>query len=188
MSVHVASVSGADVLSAAVVWRNIAVADRIKRLDLMIAALDAYHRLHKGARSPRELEAELRERTLDVGLIAVPWRQNPEHVAAYDRGDLVVLKQCAKSTYGIYDEGGPERPLVRDEIAEADLAADYVCISCRPRAQVEAERATFSDTAEQNAARLAEAGDVIMLAEAKAKAEAEEAKAEADEPLSLIHI
>jgi len=60
------------------VWSNLDKIDNYYRLDVATLIVMSYYKLHEGKKTPRDLELELIEHNLNIGLIAVEWEKN-EH-------------------------------------------------------------------------------------------------------------
>ena len=153
LTVAAKTVPDEDVLTEETVWANLAFADQmatqkilgVHPVMVMGAAALAYYALYP-EKNPADLERAFRERNFDSGLIAVRWRDDEKLRPAVERGDVVV------------------RPVLRgDRKADLQAAAPseyYVLYSIRPREFAEKELGTHATSAEQNLARLEEAGDL----------------------------
>ena len=130
------------------VWHNITEIDRVNRVEWMAVVINTYYQLHGNKVSPQQLEKELRERGLKVGLIAVPWESDYSTIGYWKNtnGRLVKWKDMHDYESVLLDQS----------------VKDMIIISCRPRQAVIEETLCHSSSMEENYEKLEEAGDWIL--------------------------
>lgn len=128
------------------IWANIEAIDKLNKLDWMMCAFASYFKLLPD-KSPRDLELELREHNLKVGLIAINAETDEEYSKAYDltKGKIVQNKY------------------LDDKDNHDDHLTNYVWIvSCRPREDVLKETLMYHDSYEANLNLLEDCGQYIL--------------------------
>lgn len=139
------------------IWHNIREIDSINNLQLMGMIISSYYKFHNHTKSPRDLENELREHNLNVGLIAVEWEKDDYYKNVVDKDVGVIIK---RKDLGNYDK--PPKTS-KSDVATKHLSKYVIFISCRPREYVIKETLTHSSSMEENLDKLEEAGDLLSF-------------------------
>ena len=139
------------------VWSNLAKIDNYNRLDVAMLIVNSYYKLHEGKKTPRDLELELREHNLNIGLIAVEWEKNAQYKKLIDEGKGLIIKRKCMNLY----QG--DNKMTKDNVVEEHLSKYVIFISCRPREYVIKETLTYSSSMEENLEKLEDAGEFIVL-------------------------
>ena len=139
------------------IWHNIGEIDQLNSLQLMGLVICSYYKFHNNTKTPRDLENELREHNLNVGLIAVEWEKDEYYKNVVDKGVGVIIK---RKDLGNYDK--PPKTS-KSDVDTNHLAKYVIFISCRPREYVIKETLTHSSSMEENLDKLAEAGDLFCF-------------------------
>ena len=136
-------------------WENIKNCDRHNSLQQMIMVIPMYYKFEGNEnKTPRDLEMEMRERGLNVGLIACDPLKDPSIKKAMENNSLKVIK----SRYA-YKKGSVN---LRNTTEEHN-AKYNVIVSCRPREYVIKETLEHSSSMEENLEKLEEGGELVSI-------------------------
>lgn len=141
-------------------WKNMKTIDTYYDLGLTMMLIEAYFSLEENkGKSGRDLEIEIREHNLNMGLIAVKNSYNPTIQGLLDSGEgIIVNRKKAKEYYQLNKEN--------KKIDESYFHSDYHMIySCRPRDSVIKETLEHHRTLRDNLELLDDAGFMVKKSE-----------------------
>ena len=136
------------------VWNNIKSVDKLNKLDLMALIIQSYYKLYP-EKTPHDLEKELRDNNLNVGLIAVKWDKLEQYTELIKQNKGLILKKASIPKY----KGTQFNSSL--DVDPCDLSKYVTFISCRPRDLVIEETLSHHKTMENNLEKLVEAGDFV---------------------------
>ena len=136
-----------------IVWYNIKTIDRLYKLDLMMMVIESYYKLNNN-KNPKDLELELRDHNVNVGLIATKVADDKTYQELIDTGKGIVIKRKYRHLY----TNKSLKNINHDHIAEY-----YTLISCRPREYVIEETLKYNSSIEENLNKLEDAGDFVLI-------------------------
>ena len=73
-------------------WHNVKTLDPLFKLNLMMMVMESYYKLNEN-KNPKDLELELREHNLDVGLIASKVENDKTYMDLINSGKGIVIKE-----------------------------------------------------------------------------------------------
>tara|TARA_B100000886_G_scaffold183994_1_gene126233 strand:- start:901 stop:1662 length:762 start_codon:yes stop_codon:yes gene_type:complete len=143
-------------------WKNVKTCDPLNNLKFAGSILFGYYKFEENfEKTPKDLELELRNHDLNMGLIADDYSDDNDVKKAIDENKIVLIKSKYLRLYKNINN--------IDEIDPEHISKYYVRISCRPRKYVIEETLKYSSSIEENLEKLDEAGEIVNINSDKSK-------------------
>ena len=138
-------------------WKNMKTIDTFYNLGFTMMLIEAYFNLEENkGKTGRDLEIEIREHNLNMGLIAVKNNYNPKIQSLLDSGEGIIVNRKKASEYYQMSKEDKEKK-------ESYFHSDYHMIySCRPRNSVIKETLEHHKTLRDNLDLLDDAGFMVI--------------------------
>ena len=134
-------------------WENVRTVDKYHNLQYMSGLLIGYFKFEQNKdKTPKELELDLREHNLDVGLIADDMKDDMDLKNALKMRKVVLMK---------LKHFEKNKQIARETINLNHLAKYMLRISCRERQDVIDETLKFTDSFDNNLENLSDAGLIV---------------------------